>query len=403
MKAIILYGFVLFFTKAMAVITIPMVTSAIAPAEFGKLELIVSIVECAALIAGLAIAESFNRATTLLKRRQMAGAALITTGFMLSLFQMAAWYFQSENPLWLHLSLVTAALTAMVELPLANLRSENRARFFAIILITRALLQVTLQYILLAKGYGISGILFANMIVEIGVSLFLTLHFAKYFGFSFSKSAFKDILQVSFPYVLGGLAMFAVGNADRWFILRYVTFEEIAFYGIAIKLSLFVALASHAFNMWWGPRKYVIYDGENGANRVQNILILGFLFNISGAVFVFIAAPLFISYVLPQSYGQASLYIPLLIVVSLLNETATLMSLGAYRAKTGLPVLIINGTGALVALAGYMIFIPQFGIKGAIYATIIAHILRIVLYVLECRRVTPLPIMSRTLKNACHS
>lgn len=403
MKAIILYGFVLFFTKAMAIITIPMVTSAIAPAEFGKLELIVSIVECAALIAGLAIAESFNRATTLLKRRQMAGAALVTTGFMLSFFQMGAWLYQSENPLWLHLSLITAGLTAMVELPLANLRSENRGRFFAIILITRSLLQVSLQYIFLSKGYGITGILFANMMVEIGVSLFLALHFAKNYGFGFSRSAFRDIFHVSFPYVLGGLAMFAVGNADRWFILRYVTFEEIAFYGIAIKLSLFVALFSHAFNMWWGPRKYVIYDGENGANRVQNIILFGFLFNLTGAAFVFIVAPLFISYVLPASYAQSSLYIPLLIVVSLLNETATLMSLGAYRAKTGLPVLIINSTGAMAALAGYMILIPPYGIKGAIYATIIAHILRIVLYISECKRVTPLPILSRTLKNACHT
>jgi O-antigen/teichoic acid export membrane protein len=385
---ILYYGFALVFIKAMAIFTIPLVTNAITPSEFGKLELIVSLVECAALISGLAIAEVFNRvADNREKRRELAGAALIITGVSLVLFQLLA---ITHPSLLIHTALVTASLTAMIELPLANLRIENRARFFAILLVSRSLASITLQYIFLKNGYGIEGILLANMLVELTISLFLATHFHKNYGFAFSKSAFSMIARVSLPYVLGALAMFMVGNADRWFLMRYVTLEDIAFYGIAVKFSLFVALFSHAFSMWWGPRKYATYFGENGMEKTRNILLIGFAFNMLGGLIVAFSAPLFIILVLPATYLDATQYIPLLIVVSLLNETATLVSLGAYRAKTGLPVLLINSAGAIMAITGYMILIPVYGVKGAIYATILAHFLRVCLYAYECQRVTPL-------------
>jgi O-antigen/teichoic acid export membrane protein len=389
------YGFALIFTKAFALFTLPMVTQYLPPSEFGRLELMTSFIECAGLISGFAIGENVNRlAGDRLKRQALAGSVLLLGGanilLMQALLLIFAPYITFVPVSWMQASLLAAGLTAFIDLPMANLRVENRAQAFAVIMICRVALQVLGQYLLLKLDFGAAAIIYANMIVEICVSAFLARMQFKMTGFALSTEAFLSLYRLSLPYVLGGLAMFIVGNADRWFLVSSLPLAEIAFYGLALKLSLFVALFSHAFNMWWGPRKYGIYDAS--PIQARNILLLGGVMNCLGALFVWAAAPLFVTFILPATYAPLLQYLPFLVLISLLNETATLCSLGAFRAKTGLSVLGVNGAGAGVALLGYVVMIPLYGIWGAIYATLAAHSLRIGLYIWLCCKITPLPL-----------
>jgi O-antigen/teichoic acid export membrane protein len=391
------YGFALVFTKAFALITLPMITRHIPPMEYGRLELITTFIEIIGLFCGFAVGENINRiATHKEKRAALAGSVLLLGGVFIVIIQLSllifAQYITFVPLIWLQASFLAASLTAFVDLPLANLRVENRAKTFALIMISRVVLQVMGQYLLLQANLGVAAILYANMIVEILFSILLVSMQHKMTGFKLSREAFNALTNLSLPYVIGGLAMFMVGNADKWVLISYISLDDLAFYGLALKLSLLVALFSHAFNMWWGPRKYATYDAS--PRKARNIIFLGGLMNVVGAVFVSIAAPLFVHYVLPVSYAPLLIYLPLLILVSFLNETATLFSLGAYRTKTGVSVLGVNGCGACVAIIGYFLLIPKFGIWGAIYATLLAHSVRIVLYVWVCQKITPLPLFS---------
>ena len=54
-------------------------------------------------------------------------------------------------------------------------------------------------------------------------------------------------------------------------------------------------------------------------------------------------------------------------------------------------MLLINSVCAIVALTGYWLFVPDFGIVGAIAATIAAQALRLVLFVTIGHHAAPIP------------
>ena len=88
---------------------------------------------------------------------------------------------------------------------------------------------------------------------------------------------------------------------------------------------------------------------------------------------------------------QATLYLPWLIGIAVLHESNTLLNVGVYRKKHAFLVLLINGSCAAVALFGYWWFVPDFGIVGAIAATIAAQALRLVLFVTIGHHSAPIP------------
>ena len=107
----------------------------------------------------------------------------------------------------------------------------------------------------------------------------------------------------------------------------------------------------------------------------------GFTILIVSAVGVSLAAPLFIHLAMPPEYLAAARYIPWLVGICVLNELAALCSVGCYARNNSSLVLAVNGAAAVVAVAGYLLLIPSYGIEGAIAATILAHFLRIGLFI----------------------
>ena len=88
---------------------------------------------------------------------------------------------------------------------------------------------------------------------------------------------------------------------------------------------------------------------------------------------------------------KAVAYLPWLVLIAILNESTGLFNLGVYRKNHGYLVLTINSLAALVALIGYWIAIPTYGIIGAIGVTIVAQSTRLCLYVVLGQREITIP------------
>ena len=96
------------------------------------------------------------------------------------------------------------------------------------------------------------------------------------------------------------------------------------------------------------------------------------------------------SLVLPSAYAGATAYLPALIVIAVLNETVTLVNVGSFTRPHGREILLVNGVGGLTAVLGYALLIPAFGLWGAIGATIVGHLVRLILFSWLGRRSAPI-------------
>ena len=403
-----IYGLSMLMLKGFSLVTIPLYARYLGPAEYGKLDIVVSVIEFVGLCASLGLADTLYRFASSgndLDRAkaegQVFGSGLIgalVIAFIVQLFVpfIHIFFGMTVAIVPLRAGLFAATITGLVELPLAWMRLHNHPLRYLSFVTGRSLSQIMLTWILLRQGHGAAAILYATSAINLAsVTVFATLS-ARSCRLVFSSTGFANMAHYGLPLVGGGLAMYALGTFDRLFLARAVTAQDIGHYAIAAKLALATALFIQPLALWWYPKRIAVLREPDGIARNAKVWNLGFTILMAGASFAALSLPLFIQFGLPQSYAPALIYLPWLIVASVLNELVSLSSGGAYLRRGGYEILIVNSVAALVALIGYIVLIPSLGVAGAIAATLAAHLVRLAIFVVRAKNAAAVPLLTKS-------
>lgn len=390
------------FDKGFSIITIPLMAHFLSPDDFGRLDVTVSLIEFTSLIFTLGLADTVVRfasmeAARLAQRRcaaELLGAGLLIVALLAMLVQLAApWLIAiigiTIDETAVRWGLAGAAATGLIEMPLIWLRFRDQAWLFFSFIAARAVVQATATVgVLYAEG-GAAGVLIANALVALGFAGVLLVSQTRRTGLGFSGWALRSVGGYGLPLVGGLLAMFALGNCDRWFLSGTIADSEIAFYGLAVKLGLATALLTQPFMLWWNARRIAMLARPGGLAEISGAWGRGVSILLMSGLFVALAGPVFIHAAFPPDYARAVVFLPLVVAISVLNELCSLSNIGCYAAAHGLRVLLVNTLGALVALALYALLIPAYGAFGAVAATIAGHLVRLWLFLLLGRERAP--------------
>jgi O-antigen/teichoic acid export membrane protein len=253
--------------------------------------------------------------------------------------------------------------------------------------------------LVVTTGGTVEDIILFTASIDLLISATLLMRQRQKTGIILSKIALERGLQFGAPLVGAGLAMFTLGTADRLFLAHHVSTFELGLYAIAAKLALATALIMEPFGLWWGARRFAIFAGKDGAANTANIAGIGFAVLIIGAAGVALAGPLFIEWFLSPAYQASVIYLQLLVGIAVLNQACTLVSLGIYNRPTGIGVFGANLIAASIALVGYSVLIPIYGVMGAIGATYIAYACRFALFYAVGRSFAPVryPLFSASI------
>lgn len=397
------YAASILLTKGMALITIPLVTRYLPPADYGRLELVLSFVEIAGIVLSFAIADVLFRLTSegdakhaKTQARALVGAVLVVAAVAGLTLQAIAYAASGLiGPIadyrLLAIALLGASVSGLIEMPLAWLRCRGRPDLFLVYVGLRAAAQVTVMWALLSHGWGVLGLVAGNVAVDVVIATALIVRQVRDTGVSVDRAVVTRAASYGGPLVLGSLAMFVLGACDRWFLAGSAPIEDIAHYALAAKLGMAVALAVQPFGLWWYPQRIRMLGEADGLRRSAKTVTAGFGFLFTGAIAVAGLSPFLFEQLLPAAYAPALPLIPLLIAIVVVNESCSLLNVGAYAGRTGLQPLAVNGSAALVALAGYAALVPAFGVMGAIGATIAAHSVRLAAYLYLGSRRAPIP------------
>ena len=379
--------------KGFSIVSIPLLAAYLMPSDYGRLDVAISLIESAGLVMSFGMADTLVRfagmahSETERKRciSELLACALLLTFAIGAALQLAApWLADtfkiSISTTALRWGLFGATLTALIELPLMWLRLADRAGLFLAITGVRSAIQVMAMWLVLRAGYGADGILIANGMTILVLSCLLTAWQIAETGLAFSVVALRRIVNYGVPLVLAALAMFALGSCNRLFLSGQVADSEIAFLGLATKLALAAPLLFQPFNLWWGARRFTALGEPDGLEQSAWAWGLGYSMLIVSALGVCMVGPVFIELAFPGHYAEASHYLPFVVLICVLNELNTLCNTGTYARDNGLGVLAANSCGAVVAVAGYAILTPTFGVPGVIGATIAGHLMRLAVF-----------------------
>lgn len=406
------YGASLAWTKALAMLTLPLLTAMLAPADFARLELLSSAAEIGALVAGAGLVDTAYRfASGHDSSARRAAAEILGLGTLIALAgiglilafasRLAALMPLPTSPSEIALLGTAVALEALIAVPLAWLRMRGRAGSYAAATALRATLQAGLVSACVIAGWGVAGVLAGGMMAAVIAAGALAATQARESGLSIAPQRAGRLLAYGLPLVGSGLASFLLGTADRWLLAGTVPAASLGQYALAAKISLIAALLTQPFELWWYPRRLALLDTPDGFARSAQAVTAGAALTILSAAATSVAGPLLIRLLTPAAYHPAMAMVPWLAACLALQGLGSLVNVGCYAGRTGTMPMAVNAVAALVAVIFYLLLIPRHGVTGAIEATMAAQATRFTLFLVLSQRRIALPWQPRALALPC--
>ncbi len=399
LPAPLVYAGAMAWTKGLAMLSVPLLTRQLAPAEFGRLELLSSAAEIGGLIAGAGLVDTLYRFASGADGRAQAGRvmglALAIALIGMIVVVLGAPFVAAAMPLATtatEVMLLGAAvvLEGVIGVPLGWMRMHSRAWGFGVLTSGRATVQVALMAALVLGGFGVSGVLAAGAVAGLLLAGLLTAGQARETGISVDPRVGMKLLAYGVPLVGSGLCAFVLGTADRWFLAGQVPAAALGWYGLAVKIAMIVPLLAQPFELWWYPRRLAVLAGPDGRAQSSRVVMSGMAGLMLAAGVVALAAPLLVRLLAPASYAPAVAMIPPLTLALAFQLASSMANVGCYARNTGTQTFLINLAAAAVALGCYWVLIPQYGVSGAIGATVISQGARFGLFAVLSQQTAPL-------------
>lgn len=303
-------------------------------------------------------------------------------------------------------------LDALVIIPFAWLRANEKPMRYAIIKIFNVIINLCLNLFLLLwlkdlaidslvfdsiykPNFEISYIFIANLISS-GVTLMLVLPFYTKIKYAFDAALWKRMLKYATPVLIAGVA-FSINETFDRILLDYLLPEniaktEIGMYSACYKLALFMTLFATAYRLGIEPFFFSHAKTENPQKNYARILeffvAFGSIILLSVVVFADILKPIIVR---SEAYWEAMWIVPIILLAN--------FCLGIYhnlsvwykitdRTKFGAYISVF---GALLTLGLNFWLIPIISYKGSAIATLTAYASMMLLSYYFGRKYYPIP------------
>lgn len=374
-------------SKLVSFFLVPLYTHVLSQADYGVLELLDLTVQVVTmmLFANFPGALAFFHArasdehekagviSTALWGALIVGGAAAVFG-CLGAFPLNRLVFQSgDYTKYFIVLMIGFAFTVPLEVCLGWIRIIDRPIIYVLISMGRLVIQLSLNILLLVVfPLGLAAIPWSSMTSAFVIGSAVLVYGLYRNGVSFHPKLFKDMLAYATPMIFVGLALFAIHFGDRFVLQRYTSMEQIGLYALAYKLGMLVNLVHTAFQTYWGGQVFQIMktpSGDHLFSRMFTYLVL--ILSAGGLVIVVSAEPLILT-LTPPSYAGAIILVPWIGAAYVARSIGDHLRNIFYVENRPDMDAKVNAYGAIVAVAGYFILIPRYGVLGAALATFIS-------------------------------
>jgi len=364
----------------------------------------------------------FNQATSIVV---LFGAAPTVLAVLFS-DTVAGWLGYPDEGIAVVWAALILFVDAVVAIPFARLRVENKARQFVAAKVINILLNVALNifFIVLCKDIsegdylptlqpiaswiyrseiGPGYILLGNLIANGLYFLFLRNAFAG-FRLTFDASAAKKLLVYSFPIMLTGLSAVLNALTDRLMLRRWLpdgfyeglTSEDaLGIYGQCLKLSIFMALATNAFKFAADPFFFSQAEDKNSPKLLADVTKW---FTIV-CVLLWVGVSLNLDVIglsISKRYRAGLDVVPLLLLANLFLGVYYNISFWFKLSDKTQYGTLITVVGLVVTVAGNLLLIPVIGYMGCAVAFLVSSFVMMVLCYYLGERHYPVPYHVRS-------
>ena len=236
---------------------------------------------------------------------------------------------------------------------------------------------------------GVLGKIIGSLLGTLFLFIFFYINYIKNTVIKFNKNYLTDSLNIGLPVMLNSITGTILNYSDRFVLSKYLTMGIVGTYSLAYTGGMALSLFISSFNSTWIPLfNELMASGRADKFQIINRRLIQFttllvLFCLIGQLF----GKEIITYVLPQSYNNTIIYFPYIlfgIVFTGINHFFINVFV-YYKNTVYLPFFTLFAAGLNLGLN--IIFIPKYGSLVAAITTIISFMFNtlMLIYVINYR------------------
>lgn len=254
--------------------------------------------------------------------------------------------------------------------------SRSAVVFSVMSAITNLLLNIYLVYFL---GWGIKGIIIAQLLAAIVVLFLLMPLVKKEYKFVVDQKLTKLILKFSYPLIAAGILSTAVDVIDRFIINHYLGEDITGIYSFSYKIALVMNVFVISMRTAWAPYSIRLYRSGNYSNEfgkaLTKIIAVTSIIFLSTSIF---AGDLFNvtfngNYLFNPSYQGGIIIIPIVLIAYGFNALMGFYSVYPYIEGKSSYFFFVDLVALILNVLFNFLLIPKYGIIGAAIATLISY------------------------------
>ena len=398
---------------AIPFLLIPVLTRYLSPSEYGVVGFFMIILTGFSMVSALGVEAAatrkyYDQHLTSTDLADFVGSCMwiiILTCLVLLLTAFAVKkntdLFQSLDLLWILAGVFAGSCAMVMQLALGQAQVRERALLFSLIQLAAGLSNLGISLALVvslrlgAEGRML-GILISFVLLS-GISLLIMVRNG-WIRMSLRSDFMREALQFGIPLIPHSIALFVLAMADRYLISRFLSFEKLGIYVLAMQLAAVFSIFFNAFHNAFTPWLFSQLKTNDPAIK-HNIVIFTYSYYICFLLFGILAsyiAPSVIVLVAGDEYSSASTIISWLIFSQIFTGYY-LMLVGyiLYEKKTRLLSTITVSSAVLNVLLVLML-IDGYGLEGVALASMAAMGVRFALVWLASAKIHPMPWFGRS-------
>lgn len=327
----------------------------------------------------------------------------ITALFASSIASSAFLQLGEKGAKYVAIASIVPLLDALVLIPFARLRMQQRPRVFAILRLVSIVVTVVLNLVfVVGLDMRIEGVLFAGILGSAATLLFFIPSLRGVFStvrseFAASKALLKEMMRFGLPTVPSNFSSIMVQVADRPIMLMLTGSAMVGMYQTNFRLAIPMMMFVTVFEYAWKPF-YLNHREDPEAKglfaRVFTLftIVCGALFLVTSLAMPFLVQMPFIGgrFINPHYWTGLGI-VPVVMFAYYFNGAFINMAAGFHIEKRTSFFPLATGVAAVVSVAATWFLVPHFGIMGAAWAKVAAYVASAVILYVALQRVYPVP------------
>ncbi len=368
---------------AVGFLLIPVYTSFLTPADYGKLELVLAIATFLSPLIDGGLTSSFwkfgsgtnneRRGEVLFNRLVLQVSINILIIALVSVFSFFKPNIDTVQ-LFSYYSTVLL-INTFLNIVYLNLQSSHRAFRYVTVAAVAAILTAAGNILLVVHfQMGIRGIILGDMLGLIVVAIIFSPWYVHSFTIHFNWPMVKEMYRYGFPLVFGNLAYLIVTTSDRFFISAFATQNDLGLFAYGVKFSsLLSTFIISPFFLGFNPIRWEIYARLDAKQIFANLYrYINSAFVIT--YFFFVAGGMILGTIMSRNpeFLPGLTILPLMCFSSLLFGLYYFRSMGLLFEKKNILIWLTTVIASVVSLSSNLVLVPLFSYHGAALSSSLA-------------------------------